>query len=364
MDRGAATRVEGLDVQVATIPTDQPESDGTLAWDSTTIVIVRARGGGQTGLGYTYGSAACATMVSDRLADVVSGRPALEVPAAWRAMREAIRNDGHTGPAAMAISAVDTALWDLAARLLDVPLCTLLGQVNERVPVYGSGGFCSYDLSTLAEQLGGWAGRGLRWVKMKVGRDPDADVARLHAARDAIGATELFVDANGAFRPKEALRWAQVYVDHGVTYFEEPVSSDDLEGLALVRQHAPDGLAIAAGEYGYDLPYFHRMAPLVDIQQADGTRCGGFTALRQIGGLCEASQVPLSLHCAPALHAHAGAALAPLVHLEYFHDHVRIEQMLFEGTLEPRDGALEPDLARPGHGLTLKEEALERHRVA
>ncbi len=364
MDEAHAVRIEGLDARAATIPTDQPESDGTLEWDSTTVVLVRVRAAGQTGLGYTYGSLACRTLVTERLAGVVAGRPALAVPAAWEAMRHALRNEGQVGTGAMALAAVDTALWDLAARLLDVPLCVLLGQVRERVPVYGSGGFCSYDLVRLADQLGGWARDGLRWVKMKVGRDPSRDVARIRAARDAIGDAELFVDANGAYAVKEALRWADVFADHGVTYFEEPVSSDDLAGLALVREHAPPGMAVAAGEYGYDLSYFERMAPVVDIQQADVTRCGGLTPLRQLGGLCAARQVPLSLHCAPALHAHAGAALAPLVHLEYFHDHVRIEQMLFDGVLRPRDGCLEPDLTRPGHGLVLVEDVFDRYRVA
>jgi L-alanine-DL-glutamate epimerase-like enolase superfamily enzyme len=364
MDEARAARIDGVDAWAATIPTDQPESDGTLEWDSTTIVLVRARAAGRTGLGYTYGSPACRTLVAERLAGVVAGRPALAVPAAWEAMRRALRNDGAVGTGAMALAAVDTALWDLAARLLEVPLCVLLGPVRERVPVYGSGGFCSYDPARLADQLGGWARDGLRWVKMKVGRDPSSDLARVRTARDAIGSAELFVDANGAYAPKEALRWAEVFADHGVTYFEEPVSSDDLAGLALVRERAPEGMAVAAGEYGYDLSYFERMTPAVDIQQADVTRCGGLTPLRQVGGLCAARQVPLSLHCAPALHAHAGAALAPLVHLEYFHDHVRIEQMLFDGVLTPRDGCLEPDLTRPGHGLALVEDAFDRYRVA
>ncbi len=364
MSQVELTRIESVDAQVATIPTDRPESDGTLEWDSTTIIVVRAVAGGRTGIGYTYGSAAIRSLVVDRLAPVVEGLPALRVPAAWAAMRRAIRNDGHVGPVAMAISALDAALWDLAARLLDLPLCTLLGQVRELVPVYGSGGFCSYDEATLTDQLGGWAAEGMRWVKMKVGRDPAADIGRVRAARDAIGTAELFVDANGAYAPKEALRWADIFADHGATYFEEPVSSDDLRGLGLVRERAPEGMAIAAGEYGYDLPYFERMIRSVDIQQADATRCGGFTALRQLAGLCDALHVPLSLHCAPALHAHAGAALGPFVHLEYFHDHARIEQILFDGILEPRTGALEPDLSRPGNGLALKEEDFARYRIS
>jgi L-alanine-DL-glutamate epimerase-like enolase superfamily enzyme len=346
--------IDELRVLARTIPTDAPESDGTLAWDSTTIVVVEALAGGCAGLGYTYGSRACATLIDEKLRDAVRGRDALDPPAAWRAMRRAVRNDGHVGIAAMAISAVDIALWDLAARLRELPLCRLLGAVHERVPVYGSGGFCSYSDEQLAAQLGGWAAQGIGRVKMKVGREPAADPRRLRVAREAIGPdVELFVDANGAFDRVDALRWAETYAEHDVRYLEEPVSSDDLDGLRLLRDRAPAGMAIAAGEYGYDLPYFRAMIDAVGVQQADVTRCGGITGLLRVGALCEAHHVPFSAHCAPAVSAHACAAIAPLAHLEYFHDHVRIESMLFDGTLSPEGGALRPDRSRPGLGLEL-----------
>ncbi len=352
--------IEEIMVTVCTVPTDQPESDGTLSWDSTTIVIVEARSGSVTGIGYTYGPAAVAPLIEGTLADEVLGRPALGVPAAWLAMRTAARNLGTQGPAAMAISAVDIALWDLAAHLLDLPLSTLLGRFRARVPVYGSGGFCSYDDQRLRDQLGGWVAQGIGRVKMKVGRDPDRDRERLRAARDAIGAhTDLFVDANGAFGRDDALAWAEVYArDFGVSYFEEPVSSDDLQGLSLLRDRAPAGLAIAAGEYGWDLPYFRAMIPNVGIQQADVTRCGGVTGLLQVGALCQAFQVPFSAHCAPAISAHVCTAIEPLLHLEYFHDHVRIESLLFEGALTPDGGFLEPDLRRAGLGLRMRPDAI------
>jgi L-alanine-DL-glutamate epimerase-like enolase superfamily enzyme len=358
------TVVEALEVTACTVPTDRPESDGTLEWDATTIVVVQARGGGRRGIGYTYGSAAAGAVVAGALRGVVVGRPALEVPAAWAAMQAAVRNDGRVGLAAMAISAVDVALWDLAARLLNVPLSRLLGPFHDAVPVYGSGGFTSYAPEALAAQLGGWVSRGIPRVKMKVGRDPDRDEERVRVAREAIGAgAELFVDANGAYARKEALSWAERYGGLGVTYFEEPVSSDDLDGLALVRDRAPAGMAIAAGEYGYDLPYFARMVGAVDVQQADVTRCGGITALVRVGALCQAHGVPFSAHCAPALSAHACCAIAPLAHLEYFHDHVRVEELLFDGTLSPDGGVLRPDPGRPGLGLELRLEQLERHAV-
>jgi L-alanine-DL-glutamate epimerase-like enolase superfamily enzyme len=356
------TAIDALDIHVCTIPTDRPESDGTLAWDSTTIVIVEAEGGGGRGVGYTYGSAAIGTLVAGTLRDLVVGRSALDPPAAWLAMQRAVRNDGRVGLAAMALSAVDVALWDLAARLHDVPACRLLGAFHDDVPVYGSGGFTSYGFDALAEQLGGWVEAGIPRVKMKVGRCPTEDDERVRVAREAVGGdAELFVDANGAYGRKEALAWAERYARHGVTYFEEPVSSDDLQGLALLRDRAPTGMAIAAGEYGYDLPYFARMLPAVDVQQADVTRCGGITAFVRVGALCQAYGVPFSAHCAPALSAHACCAIAPLAHLEYFHDHVRVEELLFDGTLSPQAGRLRPDLSRPGLGLEVRRDALERY---
>jgi L-alanine-DL-glutamate epimerase-like enolase superfamily enzyme len=262
----------------------------------------------------------------------------------------------------MALAAVDTALWDLKARLLDLPLIDVLPRAHDAVPIYGSGGFCSYSLERLAEQLGGWAQEGIPRVKMKLGREPEKDPARLDAARAAIGDdTELFVDANGAFSRKEALGWAERYAAQwDVRWFEEPVSSADFEGLRLLRDRAPGGLDIAAGEYAYVPADFRNLIRCVDCLQADVTRCGGITGLLGVAGLAEAHQLDVSGHCAPALSAHALCAVSRLRHLEYFHDHVRIERMLFEGALDPEGGRLRPDRSRPGHGLELKRADAER----
>jgi L-alanine-DL-glutamate epimerase-like enolase superfamily enzyme len=360
------TAVERLEVSAYTIPTDQPESDGTLQWDSTTIVVVEALAGGQTGIGYSYTHAASAVLIGDTLTDTVVGRDTMAVPGIWEAMRHSIRNTGRPGIASHAISAVDTALWDLKARLLDLPLVTLLGAVRDAVPVYGSGGFTSYTDDRLQEQLGGWIAQGISRVKMKVGREPERDVERVRAAREAIGPdAELFVDANGAYDRKQALTIAEAFAEHGVSWFEEPVSSDDLEGMRLIRDRAPAGMEITAGEYGYDLFYFRRMleAGAVDVLQADVTRCGGVTEFLRVGALCDARSFPLSGHTAPMLHAHVACAMPSVRHVEYFHDHVRIERMLFDGVLEPRDGALRPDLSRPGMGVELKRADAERFRL-
>jgi L-alanine-DL-glutamate epimerase-like enolase superfamily enzyme len=355
--RSGIARIEGVNTSLYRVPTDFPESDGTLEWNSTTLVLVQARAADKTGLGYTYADAATASLIHDVLADVISGRDATAIPECWQAMVNSIRNLGRPGIASMAISAVDSALWDLKARLLGVPLVGLLGAARESVLIYGSGGFTSYSVKQLEEQLAHWVAQGITRVKMKVGRDPGADIVRAQAARAAIGPnTELFVDANGAYSRKQALHLAEAFAGLGVSWFEEPVSSDDLAGLRLIRDRAPGGMEIAAGEYGYDAGYFRRMleSEAVDVLQADATRCGGITGFLQAASLCEAFHLPLSAHTAPALHTHVCCAALPIRHLEYFHDHVRIERMLFDGVPEVVHGALRPDLSRPGLGLELK----------
>jgi L-alanine-DL-glutamate epimerase-like enolase superfamily enzyme len=361
----AQAPVDAVEVGAYTIPTDAPEADGTLAWDATTIVIVHAHGAGECGLGYTYADVSTARLIASKLADVVRGRDAMAPQAAWAAMVEQTRNLGRPGITSMAIAAVDVALWDLKARVLGLPLCKLLGMARDRVPVYGSGGFTVYSKDRLAAQLSGWVEQGIPRVKMKVGSEPDRDPERVQAARTAIGPDALlFVDANGAYSRKQALALAGRFADDArVSWFEEPVSSDDLEGLRLLRDRAPAGIEIAAGEYGYDAVYFKRMleAGAVDVLQADVTRCAGITELLRVGGLCRAHGVALSLHCGPSIHVHPATALESFVHLEYFHDHVRIEHMLFDGVLTPVDGAIVPDLDRPGIGLELKRGEAERY---
>lgn len=349
--------IRGLSVSLYRVTTDFPEADGTINWDSTNLVLVEATAGDSTGLGYTYADSATAELIHDKLNKEIEGKNAFDTPGSWLAMVKSIRNLGRPGIASMAISAVDIALWDLKARLLNIPLVHLLGRVRDSVPVYGSGGFTSYPISRLQQQLRGWVEQGIPLVKMKIGSDPSADVARVRAAREAIGPdAELFVDANGAYSRKQALYQAEAFTEFDVSWFEEPVSSDDLDGLNLIRNRAPAIMEVAAGEYGYDSSYFRRMldAGAVDVLQADATRCGGITGFLQASALCQAHHLPLSAHTAPGVHMHVGCAAIPVRHLEYFHDHVRIESMFFDGVPKPVNGSLHPDLTRPGMGIEFK----------
>jgi L-alanine-DL-glutamate epimerase-like enolase superfamily enzyme len=358
-------KVEAVKARAYTIPTDAPEADGTFAWRDTTLVLATVEAGGETGMGYTYGAKVAALLAANTLGETIRGRDAFDIPLCHRMMVNRVRNLGRSGVAANAISAVDAALWDVKAKLLGAPLAALLGRAREAVPVYGSGGFTSYDERRLASQLAGWVEKdGCHAVKMKIGSYPDDDLRRVRVAKKAIGNASLFVDANGAYSVKEALRLAELFVSEAsVAWFEEPVSSDDLDGLAHVRNEAPAAMDIAAGEYAYNADDIRRMLTrgAVDVQQADASRCLGITGFLQAAALCDAHHIDLSGHCAPALHLHPACAAPRLRHLEWFHDHIRIEHMLFDGAPVPKDGAIAPDMSRPGLGLAFKERDAERY---
>jgi len=350
-----------------TVPTDRPEADGTLAWDSTTLVLVEASAEDRTGLGWTYGPAQVAGVATDLLGPAVTDVDPRQVPAAQLAMQRALRNAGRPGVAGLALSAVDCALWDLKARLVDVSLTDLLGRCRDAVPVYGSGGFTTYDDEEQDRQLRGWTEeQGIPRVKIKIGEscgsEERRDLARVRAARRSVGdGVELYVDANGAYSRKQAVRVGAALDACGVTWFEEPVSSDDLAGLALVRDRLQAD--VAAGEYGYDLAYFARLAPSVDCLQVDVTRCGGISELLRVAALAAGHGLSVSTHCAPQAHLAVAAAVPNLRHAEWFHDHVRIEALAFDGARLATGGAVRLGSGSPGNGLTVRRRDLEPYRV-
>lgn len=348
-------RVRDVRAAAYRVPTPEPEADGTLEWDATTLVVVWVDCGDVTGTGWTYADAACVDLVHGVLAGVVRGGDVRDVPACWHAMQRRIRNLGRPGLVSCAMSAVDTALWDAAARLLEMPLARMLGRVHDDVAVYASGGFTTYDQAELERQLDGWIDRGFQKFKIKIGEAwgtrTDRDLQRVRQTRVHIGpAAELYVDANGAYSVGQARRVGRRLTEYGVSWFEEPVSSDDVEGLRRLRHDVdPD---VAAGEYGYDLPYFARMVGAVDCIQVDVTRCGGFTEWHRIAALAAAYNLDVSAHCAPNLSVHIGVCTPNFRHIEWFVDHDRIESELFDGGVAPSGGRAAPDPNRSGHGMT------------
>jgi L-alanine-DL-glutamate epimerase-like enolase superfamily enzyme len=351
------------------IPTPEPEADGTLSWSATTMVVVQVRCGEVDGLGWTYADAACVDLIHGILADAVRGHEVLDVPARWHTMQRAIRNLGRPGVVSCALSAMDTALWDAAARIHGLPVSRLLGRVHDDVALYASGGFTTESEARLSEWLEKWVhSRGVPRVKIKIGESwgtaLSRDLARIERTRQAVGAeTEVYVDANGGYSVGQAVRIGARLADHDVTWFEEPVSSDDLDGLRTVR-HAVTA-DVTAGEYGYDLAYFAHMidSEAVDCVQVDVTRCGGYTEWARIAALATAHNLAVSAHCAPNLSVHAAMTTPNFRHIEWFADHDRIESAFFDGALEPSGGRVGADLSAPGHGMTFNHEAAQRHRI-
>lgn len=356
--------IDNATVAAYTVPTDAAEADGTFAWDSTTLVLAELSAAGKTGLGYTYGSQSIAAEANHLAEKCLHNQSPFDIPRLHQSMVQQVRNDSTRGIASMAISALDVALWDLKARLLNCSVTQLLGACRDKVPVYGSGGFTSYSNAQLTNQLSGWAKDGIARVKMKIGSNPAADPDRVRIARKAIGPkVALFVDANGAYSPKQALQLALQFAEQDVSWFEEPVSSDHLSDLRLVRDRAPATMEIAAGEYGYDPFYFRRMleAQAVDVLQLDATRCKGFTGFLQGAAIAASFGCPLSAHCAPSLHMHVGCAVPNFRHIEYFHDHARVERMLFDGFIPAKHGEMHPDRSAPGLGLIFKHKDAQRY---
>jgi L-alanine-DL-glutamate epimerase-like enolase superfamily enzyme len=356
--------VRDLTAELYQVPTESPEGDGTLTWNQTTMLLVRVEGSdGTAGMGYAYTGPGADVLVRNGLREAIAHLDDDDVGTCWNVMVDRVRNYGRQGIAASAISAVDIALWDARARRRGLPLFRALPTFRRSVPIYGSGGFTTYSTQQVVDQLSAWVEQGMKAVKMKIGLGLDADVERVMAAREALGPRpELMIDANGRYAAKEAIALAH-HLAEATSYFEEPVSSDALAEMVLVRKEIPQDLA--AGEYGYDPWYFWNMlqAGAVDILQADATRCLGVTGFLFAGHAAHAAQVRFSAHTAPSIHAHAGCGVPQLSHVEYFHDHVRLEGMLFDGASRPSGGELAPDPTRPGLGLALKPGA-ERFRVA
>jgi L-alanine-DL-glutamate epimerase-like enolase superfamily enzyme len=367
MAEGGGGAIDKVCAAAYRIPTDRPEADGTLAWTSTTLVVLEIHAGNARGLGFTYGHQSIVEVVQGLLAPAISEHDCLDIEGCRTAMLRAVRNIGRSGIAACALSAVDLALWDLKARVLSVPLAKLLGCCRAEVPVYGSGGFTSYSNDELRAQFARWAeADGCRFLKMKIGSDPDADPKRAEVARQAIGERQLFVDANGAFLVQQALRFAEQTRDLNIRWFEEPVTSDDPEGLHALRERMPAGMDIAAGEYIFTLDDARHLleCDAVDVLQADATRCGGISGFLKIAALAEARHLDISAHCAPAMHRHVACTVPRLRHVEWFHDHVRIEHMLFDGAPVIRNGSITPDFTRSGHGLGFKARDAARYCVS
>jgi L-alanine-DL-glutamate epimerase-like enolase superfamily enzyme len=356
----AGPPITDIRTEVFRFPTPEPEADGTLTWNATVAVVVTVTAGGLQGLGWTYSDQAAESIVRSKLVDVIQEHDAFDVPGLWEAMVRACRNLGRPGIVSQAIAAVDIAVWDLKAKLLDLPLAELFGRARATVPVYGSGGFTSLTDDQLGAQVEHWLASGVTAVKIKIGEswgtNPNRDLRRVRLVRSLVpDDVALMVDANGGYSPAQARRIGAALDDLAVVWFEEPVSSDDLNALSRLR--GAMRCDVAAGEYADSVQYTQRMcgAGAVDCMQLDVTRCAGYTEWLRCAAVAASYGLSVSGHCAPALHAPVAAAVPNLRHVEWFIDHERLEPLLVDGVPEVVDGAMSPN-PRPGHGMQLRAD--------
>ncbi|MCS6878268.1 MAG: mandelate racemase/muconate lactonizing enzyme family protein [Geminicoccaceae bacterium] len=362
------SRIADLEVACYAVPLPKPLSDathGTMRAFELVVVWLRDRDGAE-GTGYTYtvgtGGAAVAELVRRYLAPVLAGEDAERIEALWRKMWWTLHYGGRGGSVALAVSAVDIALWDLLARRLGRPLWRLLGGHDPAVPAYAGGIDLDLPLDELLRQTEENLAKGFRAIKMKVGRPRlSEDVERVRAMRERLGPDfPLMVDANMRWTVDEAIRAARALAPFAPLWLEEPTIPDDVHGHVRILREG--GLPIAAGENLHTLHEFVHLiaAGGVSYPEPDVTNCGGITVFMKICRLAESFNLPVTSHGAHDLTVHLLAAVPNASWLEC---HGFGLDRFLRHPLELRDGAaIAPE--RPGHGLEFDRAALERLRIA
>lgn len=367
--------IEAVEVVPLRIPlTDSPihrfgrDARGPRGYGCT-AVWVHTRGG-PSGFGYcfqTSGGAtnAIAAFLRDGLAPRVVGQDALAPEALWHGMWRANMSLMRGGIGAWALSALDTACWDIVAKAAGLPLHRVLGGFRSRVPVYGSGGLRDFSDSDLVEELNAYIAQGVTAYKFKIGglaatAGQSTDEQRVAMLRKEVGDDfTLYADANQAYTPAEAIEVSAMLRHHGVAWFEEPVPADSVDDLAFVASQS--AVPVAVGENAYFRWGFRELCTrhAAAVLQPDVGVCGGVTEFRKVAALAESFNLALCSHLAHELSVSLVGASPAGMSVEYAdllpHD-------LWAQPNEVVDGHLvAPDV--PGHGVELAPAARDRYRT-
>ena len=364
-------RIQNVTTTVLSIPHLEGIQDATIrhrGQGRTQCYVHILADNGLQGLGLGGGAQAARELIERTLKPRLLGQDPLHIERLWDEMFWAIRGVGRKGLAFCALSAVDIALWDLKAKFFEVPLYRLLGPYTETVPIYGSGGWTHFSVDELIAEQVGYVERGMRSVKMKVGKDfgqsEREDIQRLAAVREAVGDdVELLIDANNGYYAKQAIRMAAEFAPYRVGWFEEPVLADDIEGLAAVAR-AID-IPVATGEHEYTKYGFKDLIARggADIVQPDVGRCGGVTEWMKVAHLAHAFNLPVAPHAYQLVHLHLACATPNLRIVEYLGVVAEMDEIVYRDVPQPEGGMLSPFADKPGLGLALDPVAVDKYAV-
>lgn len=349
-----------IDLPVETVRTDAVQA---FLKQETVFVEIRTDDGG-TGTGYAYtigtGGTAVLALLRDYLLPRLAGQDARRVEAVWQDLFTATRATTVGAITSLALAAVDTALWDWRCRAAGQPLWVLAGGAKDRIPLYDTeGGWLHLSTDELvmgakASQAAGWPG-----VKLKLGRSPVQDAARLAAVREAVGADfDLMLDANQSMTAADAIRRARLLEPYDPYWFEEPLPADDVAGHAAVA--AATSIPVAVGESMYSpgqfAEYLHRRA--AGVVQVDVARIGGITPWLKVAHLAETANVAVCPHFLMELHVSLCCAVPNSRYLE----HIPQLRAITRGEIEVVDGHARPSGA-PGLGIDWDRDAIDDRRT-
>jgi len=360
-------RIEKIELRMVDLVPKVKRTDAIQSFVSQeTPIVTITDSDGAVGTGYSYtigtGGSSVMRLLSDHLAPRLIGRDPDMIEAIWHDLEFATHATTIGAITAIAIAAIDTALWDLRARKQKLPLWKLAGGAKDRCPLYTTeGGWLHIETAALVDDALAAKAKGFRGSKVKIGRPHGSeDLARLSAVRKAVGdGYEIMTDANQGFSVDEAIRRAARLRELDLAWIEEPLPADDIDGHVRLSNSTPTPIAI--GESLYSMRHFreYMQKGACSIVQVDVGRIGGITPWLKIAHAAEAFDIPVCPHFLMELHVSLTCAVQNGRYVEYIPQldqltgkHMRIE-----------DGhALAPD--EPGIGIDWDWDAVKAMSIA
>lgn len=362
-------KIVNVTVDLVSAPVKAGCADATRKVETVGFTIVKVTtDSGLVGFGITYhevGGEATKVLIEKSIAPRLIGKDPFNTEEFWNDLFQYMRGVGRKGLTFCAISAVDIALWDLKGKILGVPLNKLFGSSSkERVQVYASGGWTSYDDDQLVQEAKDFVAEGYKMIKIKVGASGGIyhDLRRVKKVRDAVGENiEIMLDANNCWDCATAVRFANMVKEYNIMFLEEPVFADDIPGLRRFKMGTD--MPLATGEHEYTR-YGARdllLAEAADIIQMDTARAGGFTEMLKIAGMTQAWNVKFAPHCMEYINLHLLSAVPNAMFAEKLFLFDDLWKNIIVNLPKTENGYIEVPKG-PGLGMELNEDFIKDNR--